>query len=89
MVVVYKYINTRGVICAVGGEQGIFCVGLGRRQLGCIHQKIEAPEFSTGGFTPTCEGGRVIWGKDCNLSLGKIDRAVCVTYFTNSNQCVF
>ena len=31
-----KCLDTMEVVCAVCGEQEIFCVGLGRRQLGCI-----------------------------------------------------
>ena len=38
-----KGLDTIEFIGAAGEEQGIFCVGMGRGQLGCIRQEGEAP----------------------------------------------
>ena len=41
MEVADKGLDTREVIGAIGGEQGVFCVGLGQGKLGCIQQERE------------------------------------------------
>ena len=88
MEVADKCLDTRDLVCSVDGEQGVFCVGLVRRKLGCIWQEVEAPELSATGFTPTYEDGYVIWGKDCNIFLGESDCAVRVIYWINYDQFV-
>ena len=74
---------------AVGGEEGVFCFGLGRREMDFIRLVREAPELSAIGFTPTCEDWHTIWGEEINVAFLEVDGVVSVIDRSNFDQCVF